>query len=416
MGLQFNIAVVGCGVAGATAALMLARRGHRVTLFEQSERVGPAGAGILLQPSGQGVLRGIGLLDEVIASAEPIREIYATTHRGHELIRLRYADLSPKRSGYGLHRGDLFTVLHLAMLAAGVDLRLNQPVTSFAQNADHVWPIAADGVQSSRSSSGGSAPRDTHRAQPQHEIKKSLGEFDLLIAADGSRSRLRESSGIAHWTLPYAGGAAWVVGRNESIRGQLRQVTHGTRRLCGLLPMGGGRCSLFWGMHEREQAAVWAGEFSAWREDVVRLMPQASPMFDQLSDFAGVKFVRYQHVSMSRWHSGRAVFIGDAAHAMSPHLGQGVNLALVDARELCTAIDRQANVKQAVIDYERRRRRALATYAAVTFSVAPYFQSVVPLLGWGRDLALPWMPRFKPLRQLMLRTLCGGLGASRGSR
>jgi len=380
---QLNIAVVGCGVAGATAALLLARSGHRVTLFEQSAQVGPVGAGVLLQPSGQRVLKEIGLLDDVIAHAEPIAEIYATTHRHHDLVRLRYADLHDGCTGYGLHRGDLFTVLHRELLSAGVDLRLNQPVTAFTQDAHVIRPMDGDG-------------------QP-------LGEFDLLIAADGSRSRLRASAHVRQWTMPYKHGAVWVVGRNDAIRGQLRQVTRSTRELCGLLPMGGGRCSLFWGLHERDQPALFAGGVSAWREKVVRLLPEAAAMFERIENFADVKFVRYQHVWMSRWNVGRAVFIGDAAHAMSPHLGQGVNLALVDAQHLCKAIDAAADPARAAEQYDRQRRGQVRAYAAVTFGLAPFFQSGSALLGLGRDLVLPVLPKIGLARGKMLQTLAGEL-------
>ncbi len=385
-----NIAVVGCGVAGAAAATLLARQGHRVTLFEQSERVGPVGAGILLQPSGQAVLREMGLLDDVVAGAERIEEIYATTHRGHELVRLRYADLYNGGAGYGLHRGDLFTVLHRAMLSAGVTLRLMQAVVSFQQDTDHIEPLDTDG--------------------------RSLGKFDLLIAADGARSRLRQSAGIRQGTMPYAYGAIWVVGRNDGVHGQLRQVTKGTRQLCGLLPMGGGRCSLFWGLHHADHPALRSSGFDAWRDQVLSLQPEAGPVFDDVNCFDQVKFVRYQHTWMSRWGTGRAVFIGDAAHAMSPHLGQGVNLALGDAAEICSAIERRPSIADALADYERSRRRVLREYGAVTFWIAPFFQSSAPLLGLGRDGVLPWLPKCNPIKTLMLRTLSGQLGSGKRSQ
>jgi len=384
MAERLNITVVGCGVAGATVALLLARDGHRVTLFEQSERVGPVGAGILLQPSGQRVLRDIGLLDQVIAGAEPIAEIYATTHRGRDLVRLRYGDLYDGCTGYGLHRGDLFTVLHGAMLAAGVQLRLNQPVARYTQDREAISPINPSG--------------------------RSLGPFDLLIAADGAKSRLRESSRIRRWIRPYGYGAVWAVGRHPGVHGQLRQVTRGTHRLCGLLPMGGGRCSLFWGLHEREWPTLQAGPFGAWRDEVVGLQAEAAPMFDGLSGFEQVKFVRYQHTSMSRWRDGRAVFIGDAGHSMSPHLGQGVNLALADAQQLRISIRRSECVQQALDYYGRTRRRHVLTYAAVTFGLTPFFQSAYPLLGMARDLGLPLLPKVRPVRRLMLRALSGELG------
>ena len=111
---RLRIGVVGCGIAGTAFALLARRAGHQVDLFERTGRIGPVGAGILLQPSGQDVLRRMRLLDAVTASAEVIDEIHAVTHRGNDLIRLQYAEGSPRTIAFGLHRGDLFTVLHRA--------------------------------------------------------------------------------------------------------------------------------------------------------------------------------------------------------------------------------------------------------------------------------------------------------------
>ncbi|HEX4796651.1 MAG TPA: NAD(P)-binding protein [Humisphaera sp.] len=85
-----SIAIAGCGVAGLTAAMLLARQGHRVSLFEQCPEVGPAGAGVLLQPSGQLVLARLGLLDRVVARAQRIDHLHALTHRGNTLVDLPY--------------------------------------------------------------------------------------------------------------------------------------------------------------------------------------------------------------------------------------------------------------------------------------------------------------------------------------
>jgi 2-polyprenyl-6-methoxyphenol hydroxylase-like FAD-dependent oxidoreductase len=77
----YRVGVVGMGVAGATIASLMARSGHDVTLFERVPRVGPMGAGILLQPSGQWVLDRLGLLDRVAEHAETIEELHAITNR-----------------------------------------------------------------------------------------------------------------------------------------------------------------------------------------------------------------------------------------------------------------------------------------------------------------------------------------------
>src|SRR5579883_151578 len=137
--MAMRIAVVGCGVAGLTSALLLSQQGHQVHLLEQAPEVGPVGAGVLLQPSGQLVLERLGLLEAVTRRAEPIERLVATTHEGGTLIDLPYGELRAGCRAYGLHRGDLFAVLHAAVVAQGVSLTLSCRVASFQQDDEAVF-------------------------------------------------------------------------------------------------------------------------------------------------------------------------------------------------------------------------------------------------------------------------------------
>jgi 2-polyprenyl-6-methoxyphenol hydroxylase-like FAD-dependent oxidoreductase len=96
---------------------------------------------------------------------------------------------------------------------------------------------------------------------------------------------------------------------------------------------------------------------------------------------------------------------------MSPHLGQGINLALQDAWHLAEALERQPTPEDAFRAYTRARQAQLRFYSWVTFLLTPFFQSTEPLLGWGRDLVLPLMTRWPWLRYQMAITM-GGLKRS----
>src|SRR5882724_3102457 len=102
MGGHLRVGIVGCGVAGLTSAVVLGRGGHEVTLIERAPVLGPVGAGLLLQPSGQLGLRRLGLLEEVVARAEPIEGLHALTHRRRTLVRLCYRAIDPAMVGYGV--------------------------------------------------------------------------------------------------------------------------------------------------------------------------------------------------------------------------------------------------------------------------------------------------------------------------
>jgi 2-polyprenyl-6-methoxyphenol hydroxylase-like FAD-dependent oxidoreductase len=378
---RYHIAVVGCGLGGAATAFLLARAGHRVEMFERSPRVGAIGAGILLQPSGQLVLQQLGLLEEIALQGEPIEELHALTSKGRTLIRMHWADAGHRCRAYGLHRGQLFTALYERVQAQGVAVHLSHDI----QAAVHL-------------------PRSVLLCDAE---RRQHGPFDFAVAADGSRSILRGSCRFRTWTHSYAYGAAWAIGRCEAVRGRLHQVVRGTRHLLGLLPMGGGRCSLFWSLRRDQQPEVWNAGFPRWRDAVLRLCPLAEELFTTVRGFDQVTFTTYQHAWMARWHDGRLLFLGDAAHAMSPHLGQGVNLALIDALELTRAIGGAATPEQAFARYSAARRSQLRYYGAITFLLTPFFQSGGWIKGWGRDVALPLMTRVPGLRRRMAVTMAG---------
>src|SRR5687768_7418032 len=99
---SLSVAVIGCGSAGPAAALLLARLGHRVELYERAPALTPVGAGFLLQPPGMAVLAELGLLDEVLAFGSPVRRLVSETRGGRRLLDLGYDELAPGRFGLGV--------------------------------------------------------------------------------------------------------------------------------------------------------------------------------------------------------------------------------------------------------------------------------------------------------------------------
>jgi 2-polyprenyl-6-methoxyphenol hydroxylase-like FAD-dependent oxidoreductase len=379
--MSHEVAIAGCGVAGLTAAMLLARQGHAVTLLEQSAEVGPAGAGVLLQPSGQLVLKSLGLLDRVVARSEPIERVHALTHRGRMLVDLHYKTIAPGMRAYGLHRGDLFAVLHAEANAAGARIVLNSRIARFHDDGKQVEVFDNRGA--------------------------SRGRFDFLLAADGSRSELRRVCALPMRLHEYPHGVLWALGTCRAIQAKLHQVTHGTRRLCGLLPMGEGRCSLFWSVERGKKEALYASDFGQWKSEVHATMPEADELLNGLRSFDDTRFTTYCRVHMRRWHTDRFLLLGDAAHAMSPHLGQGINLALLDGLAVAHALSVSAKLPDGFALYTRLRRRHTDFYAMITSLLSPFFQSGGRIKGWGRDLALPVMPHVPVFGRQMVLTMSG---------
>ena len=265
------------------------------------------------------------------------------------------------------------------MIAAGVSLRLSHTIARVARDGRTLIDAAGD----------------------------AAGTFDLIIAADGSRSRLRESTGVRAIVHAYSPAALWAVGKDDAVHGRLAQRTRHTRQLCGVLPMGRGRASFFWGLDVRDWPGLRHSSFAAWQRQVIALMPAAEPLVSSFRSFDDLVFSTYRAVWMPRPVHGRVVFIGDAAHASSPLLGHGINLAMVDARDLAAAFVTEPTVADALHRYNASQRWRNAYYSFLSATLTPTFQGRSKWIGVARDLVLPRLQRIPPARRIMLRTLAG---------
>ena len=381
-----RIAIIGGGTAGAASAILLTRQGHEVTLFEGVEEPAAVGAGILLQPSGMKVLGALGLLDEIVAAGAKIDRLEATSVSGRSVLALRYEDLRTGLFGLGLHRGVLFQALWSAL--DGVEVVLGAEVT-------HVSPGAPCELQAA-------------------DGRRWTG-FDAVIVAAGARCSLREQVRLSHRCTPYPWGALWYVAEDpqQLFPGALTQRLRGTSKMLGFLPTGRGPSgdaaltSVFWSIR-RDAVDTWrAAGLDAWRDEVLSMEPRAEPLLRQIVSQDQLLFAPYFDVVAPRPYVAQTIFVGDAAHATSPQLGQGCNLALIDAWELAQCFAAHEDVSAAFDAYTRRRRDHVSYYQLMSRLLTPFFQSNFAPAGWGRDLAMGWICQVPWTRDIMLHTLCG---------
>lgn len=383
--MLLDVGIVGCGTAGPALALFLARAGHRVTLYEAVEEPQPIGAGVMIQPTGLAVLDRLGLAEPILARSARVQRLHCRTAGGRAVIDLAYGDLAPGLFGVGMHRGVSFEALWGTLPAAGVQVRAGLEISAFERRRDGVL-LRAGSLE--------------------------LGPHQLLVVADGARSKLRAQ--VPHRARPYPWGALWFVAddRAQAFDGELFQVVSGTREMLGFLPSGLGprgdvpQVSLFWSLPADQVEHFRRAGLAPWRERVLELEPRAEPIVAQIDGVDQLLFARYWDVQMAPHHDG-VVFLGDAAHAMSPQLGQGVNLALVDAMTLADCLAEHPELPRALHAYAARRRAHLAYYQWATRFLTPFFQSGWTPLGWLRDTFMGPACKLPHVRTRMIRTMCG---------
>jgi 2-polyprenyl-6-methoxyphenol hydroxylase-like FAD-dependent oxidoreductase len=381
-----HIAIVGYGTAGQSAALLLARDGHRVEVFERAPEPGPVGAGFLLQPTGLQVLWEMGLLADAMAHGRRVNRLYGETPCGRAVMDMRYRGLDARLFGLGMQRGALFTLLHDAWHGQGTLHR------------DHTITGISD---------------DTRRIRDQHG--QWHGPFDLVVAADGSASLMRAATGAVKREAVYPWGALWrlVPQHAWAWPDELRQRYVAARKMIGLLPVGTRpgdpvpRLSFFWSLPVADFDAWRMRGLPAWRDEVARLWPEADACLADTVAPDQLARASYRDVTLRQWYRDRLVVLGDAAHGMSPQLGQGVNMALMDAMALREGLRAHDDMAMALAAYQRMRQAHVGIYQFWSRWLTPIFQSDHDTIGWVRDVAFLPLGRLPGGRGHMLRVLSG---------
>lgn len=394
---RLDVGVIGCGTAGPAAALFLAEQGHDVTIYERVPAPRAVGAGIILQPTGQAVMKRLGLYEHVAKRAARLDGLVVRREGGKPLIELSYDRVSPSYFGFGLHRGVLFEALfEAAKRHPRITLRLGVTGEGLARGPRRSFHVITDEGE-------------------RH------GPHDLIIAADGAKSRFRDDTGLLRSAAPYPWGALWFLAEDpeERFRGKLFQFVAGTRRMLGFLPTGQGpemdgsggasnKVSLFWSIDAAELAAFHAAPLDAWKEEVLSMEPRADFILDQIGAKSELLFSQYHDVVMAPWHTRAVVHLGDSAHATSPQLGQGANLALWDAMVLADCIrEERSELTVALANYSATRRSHLGYYQFATRALTPFFQSNHDVLGVLRDLVMPIASKIGFVNRAMVLGMTG---------
>jgi 2-polyprenyl-6-methoxyphenol hydroxylase-like FAD-dependent oxidoreductase len=387
---KLDIAIAGAGPAGLAAALYLDRRGHRVTIFERFEKPAPVGSGLILQPTGLSVLADLGLLRDIVALGSRIDRLYGADARsGRTVLDVRYDARRGGRFGLAVHRAALFSVLHRAVQREGIAIETGVELGDL-DNGERAFLLRHDG--------------------------RRLGPFDLVVDASGARSKLRRHAKNVSEPEPLAYGAFWAsLDWRDGFfdRHALLQRYSRASVMIGVLPIGrpepgaGPMAAFFWSLKPDEADRVKAAGIEAWKARVVHLWPACAAFMEQVDGFDQLSLARYGHHTLRVPAGRRLAVIGDAAHSTSPQLGQGANMALLDAAALAHALADEGDVEAALGRYVRMRRRHVRVFQALSLLFTPFYQSDSAVLPLIRDRLVATLAKVPPAPQLLAAMVAG---------
>ncbi len=395
------IAIIGAGVAGLSAAIYLSKLRLEVDVYERAPALSAVGSGIMLQPSGMAVLHDLGALKHCLRNGAPVTGVYGTSPLGKRVIlNTLYDHWKPGAHGLGIHRSVLLDALYEKAQDAGVRFHFGTEVSDY---------LPGDAIQL--------------------KIDQGWSEntYQALIIASGRGSSLQFKAPIAHSKRPYAWGALWATVEAPASMAipKLRQWYRESRQMFGILPIGkthkDGKemCSLFWSQEVDSFAHLLEGDggLEQWKKQV-RLLTgeQANPFLDKIESKDQLVLSSYTDIEMNGWHHENVLAIGDCAHAMSPQLGQGANMALVDASVLdelalssyCQDSRYKCDWPEIFRNYSAQRREHLSYYQSASRTLTPLFQSDSSIAPRVRDFIL-WTAKWMPFaRKHAATTLVGG--------
>jgi kynurenine 3-monooxygenase len=323
-----EIAVVGAGLVGAMVATLLTQRGFRVTVYEkhpdprQAAFQGGRSINLALAERGLHALRATGLAEQVLAQAVMMRGRMVHDPAGHSGLQ-RYG-VDDSEVIWSVSRGGLNTLMLDAAEAAGATIHFNQGLVSADLDAGKLTLIDATGIQRTvdapvvigADGAGSALLAAMHRHSPLGERVEALGHgYKELEIPPGTAPD-------APFAIERNALHIWPRGHYMCIALPNRE---GSFTVTLFLPNDGDHPSF------RTIASVAAAEnfFRADFPDALALMPEFA------TDWAAHPVGMLGTLYLDRWHiGGRALLIGDAAHAIVPFHGQGMNCGFEDAAEL----------------------------------------------------------------------------------
>lgn len=368
---SLSVCIIGGGIGGLSAAIALQQAGIRVNLYERVAEIKEVGAGISLWPNAVKALYKLGFKQQLEAIAF-IGDGGIRTSSG-EWLAHSHADTVRAMCGVPLivfHRAELLDMLHRAVDPQAI--HLNAECIGVEQTAQAVTVRFRDG---------------------------QMAQADVVIGADGIRSVVR-SQLFGAQSPRYSGYTAWRGVANLDV-GSHGFEMFGSGQRFGVAALSHGRTYWFATNNAPQDTpdspagrkADLLALFNGWADPVERLIQatdERTILHNDIIDLPPLK----------QWSVGRVTLMGDAAHAMTPNMGQGACQAIEDALVLAKCLREQSDPVAALQTYQSQRIARTTAIVNRSLLIGKVGQVSNPILVSLRNLLLKLTPESATLRQL----------------
>lgn len=327
-----KVLVVGGGIGGLCAAIALRRQGVVVDLVEIKSDWTVYGVGIIQQSNVVREMARLGVLDGYLDAAYAFEDVGIYDLEGHSLARIPGQRLAGPQypANVGISRLALHKVLSTTAIELGAKIRLGLSVEAFEQDTDGVDVTFTDG---------------------------STGRYSLLVGADGVYSKIRTLLFADKYTPRFTGQAVWRYNfpRDPSIDHLASYMGPGGN--AGLVPLSDTLMYMFSTSHEPGNPWFEPDQLAAlMRDRISNIGGLVGSLREQITDNRQVVYKPMEVVFVDEpWFKGRVLLIGDAAHATTPHLGQGAGMAIEDALVLSMELAGEGDMQSKLQRFMARR-------------------------------------------------------------